>query len=113
MIKKIAKLCMCVLILIPFLQGIFIMLFISSGENSRFINNPDYQFSGIYGTMLDLIAPTVSAILLVVLINLIVLHISGKVPEKKKKLWSGLIVLGNIWAAPFFWYWYIWKEKSN
>ena len=111
--KNILKLFMVVLILIPFLQGVVMVQFILSGENSRFINDPDYEFSGIYGIMLDLITPTVFVILIVILINIIYLHTSGKVPEKKRTLWSGLIVLGNIWAAPFFWYWYIWKEKNN
>jgi len=104
---------MALLIFAPFLQGLFLMQFIMSGENSRFINDPDYQFSGIYNTMFELSAPTVFVILLIILINLIYLYRSEKIPPEKRKLWSGLIVLGNVWAAPFFWYWYIWKEKSS
>jgi len=90
---------MLALIFIPFIQSMLMMWFIFSGENSQFINDPDYQFSGIYKVMLGFITPTVFVILLVILINLLYLYASGKVPEKKRKLWSGLIVLGNVWAA--------------
>ncbi len=113
MISKFFKVLFGIIITLPFFQGILIMLFLFTGENTKFIDNPDYEFSSIYKVMLDLIVPTLCVILFVILVNLIYLYSSGKVPKKKRSLWSGLIVVGNIWAAPLFWFWYIWNDNTK
>ena len=75
-----------IIIILPFFQGILISLFLISGENSKFINNPNYEFISIYKLMVDLTAPTVCIILLAMLINLIYLYTTGKVPKEKRSL---------------------------
>ena len=101
------------IILFPFFQGALFMLFVSTGELTKYMNNPNYEFTSIYKIMENLMGPTVFMVLVVMLINLIYVYTTSKVPADKKKFWSGLIVVGNIWAAPFFWYWYIWKENTK
>jgi len=32
---------------------------------------------------------------------------SPTVPNEKRKLWVAVIVLGNAFALPFFWFWYV------
>nr|WP_319396427.1 hypothetical protein [uncultured Desulfobacter sp.] len=113
MIYKIFKVLIGLVIIFPFFQGTLIMLFLLSGEITEFMKSPNYEFTSIYKIMEDLMAPTVFAVLLAMLINLFYLYKSGKISIEKRRLWSGLIVVGNVCTAPFFWYWYIWKEKDN
>jgi hypothetical protein len=37
---------------------------------------------------------------------------SPTVPREKRGLWIAVIVLGNIVALPFFWFWYV-RQPNN
>ncbi len=37
---------------------------------------------------------------------------SGRVPKGKQHLWAALLVFGNFFAFPFFWYFYMWKTSA-
>src|SRR5688572_12234577 len=41
---------------------------------------------------------------------------SGAVPVEKRGLWVAVLFLGNMFALPFFWFWYVRKpsvERAN
>jgi hypothetical protein len=37
---------------------------------------------------------------------------TDRVAKDKKALWAVVIFLGNMFAMPVFWFWYIWKEPK-
>ena len=37
---------------------------------------------------------------------------TDRVPKDKKALWAVVIFLGNMFAMPVFWFFYIWKEPQ-
>jgi hypothetical protein len=38
---------------------------------------------------------------------------SSWVPREKRWLWAVVLVLGNIFSLPFFWYWYVRPGKGS
>jgi len=38
--------------------------------------------------------------------------LNEKLPQSKKALWAAVLFLGNMMAAPFYWYFYIWCEPK-
>ena len=34
-------------------------------------------------------------------------HRSAAVPADKRALWTSVLLFGNVFALPFFWFWYI------
>ena len=37
---------------------------------------------------------------------------TDRVPQDKKALWAVVLLLGNVLAMPVYWYFYIWKEPD-
>lgn len=65
-----------------------------------------------YGVFYDnvLLFITVLTILLIVGFSWYSLK-SGVVPVDKRKLWVVVLLFANIYALPFFWYWYVHKKR--
>jgi hypothetical protein len=42
-----------------------------------------------------------------------VMHVfkNGRLNDNQKIVWTSVILVGNILAMPFYWYWYMWKQK--
>lgn len=38
---------------------------------------------------------------------------STAVPKGKRGLWAAVLFLGNMFALPFFWFWYIWRASDR
>ena len=38
---------------------------------------------------------------------------SSAVPKDKRGLWAAVLFFGNMFAVPFFWFWYIWKANDR
>ena len=36
---------------------------------------------------------------------------TSAVPSDKRRLWLGLIVFGNLFVLPFFWFQYVWRYQ--
>jgi hypothetical protein len=36
---------------------------------------------------------------------------TSAVPSDKRRLWVGLIVFGNVFVLPFFWFQYVWRYQ--
>ena len=36
---------------------------------------------------------------------------TSAVPSDRRRLWVGLIVFGNIFVLPFFWFQYVWRYQ--
>jgi len=49
------------------------------------------------------------------MIIIYIIHIfkTEKVPQDKKALWAVVIFLGNMIAMPIYWYLYIWKQEAE
>jgi len=56
-------------------------------------------------TMLELFA-----LLVIYIVHLFNTH---RVPQDKKALWAVVLFLGNMIAMPIYWYLYIWKEPKQ
>ena len=37
---------------------------------------------------------------------------TSAVPSDKRRLWVGLIVFGNLFVLPFFWFQYVWHHQG-
>lgn len=48
-----------------------------------------------------------------VLLVIYIVHVfkTDRVPQDKKALWAVVLFLGNMIAMPVYWYLYIWKER--
>ena len=38
---------------------------------------------------------------------------SPTVPSPKRKLWVVVIILGNAFVLPSFWFWYVWRPSQQ
>jgi hypothetical protein len=38
---------------------------------------------------------------------------TDRVPADKKALWAVVLFLGNFFAMPFYWYFYIWPKADD
>ena len=38
---------------------------------------------------------------------------SSAVPKDKRGLWAAVLFFGNMFALPFFWFWYIWEAHAR
>ena len=38
---------------------------------------------------------------------------SSAVPKGKRGLWAAVLFFGNMFALPFFWFWYIWRASDR
>lgn len=56
-------------------------------------------------TMLDIFA--------LLVIYLVHLFKSDRVPQDKKALWAVVLFLGNMIAMPVYWYWYVWRKTES
>ncbi|MCX7425729.1 MAG: hypothetical protein NTW96_08930 [Planctomycetia bacterium] len=56
-------------------------------------------------TMLDIFA--------LLVIYIVHLFKTDKVPQDKKALWAVVLSLGNMVAMPIYWYLYIWREHTR
>ena len=37
---------------------------------------------------------------------------SSSVPPEKRRLWVTLLIVGNVFVLPFFWFWYVREPQS-
>jgi hypothetical protein len=62
-------------------------------------------FAGHFFTMLFIVGLTVFYV--------VYLFRTERVPQDKKALWAVVLLLGNVFAFPVFWYLFIWKEPET
>jgi hypothetical protein len=56
-----------------------------------------------------------TVLLAMVLLVLYIVHIgmSGRVPRNRMALWIVLVLLGSMLTMPVYWYLYIWREPQT
>ena len=62
-----------------------------------------------FGTLATL---TVAATLLACAAFVIYVLKTSAVPSDKRSLWLALILFGNLFVLPFFWFQYVWHRQS-
>jgi hypothetical protein len=62
-------------------------------------------FAGHFFTMLFIVGLTIFYV--------VYLFRTERVPQDKKALWAVVLLLGNMFAFPVFWYLFIWKEPET
>jgi hypothetical protein len=55
---------------------------------------------------------TMFEMLALIVIYIIHLFKTDRVPQDKKALWAVVLFLGNMIAIPVYWYFYIWRERK-
>jgi len=96
-----------VLYMILFMSAIFAMMMSGFADSSHSSGPPTVMkiiFPLHFFTMLEIF----------VLIMIYIVHVfkTDRVPQDKKALWAVVLFLGNMIAMPIYWYIYIWKQAE-
>jgi hypothetical protein len=80
------------------------------GEASeQFFQQFQQQFESLFRFQL------VSMLIMLAVLVFYIVHLfnTNRVPADKKALWAVVLVLGNLFAMPVYWYWYVWPRSSD
>ena len=96
--------------LLPFLA--FIPIVSQLEENPDSAEPPVWFFTLFFG---GFVAQMLVWLLLVALIVFYILHLftTDRVRQDKKALWAVVLFLGNIFAMPVYFYFYVWQNPSE
>ena len=98
----------------PFLYMIFFFVMVFTIMMSSFSGQP--PSSGM-PTIIMILFPlhflTILDIFALLIIYIMHVFKTDRVPEDKKALWAVALFLGNMIAMPIYWYLYIWKEPES
>lgn len=74
---------------------------------------PPDQFFQEFNTIFRL--QMFSMALMLALMALYIVHVfrTDRVPADKKALWAVVLLLGNLFAMPIYWYFYIWPRADE
>ena len=67
-------------------------------------------FTTVFFTMFTLHMLTLLLVVALVAIYLVHLFKTDGVPQDKKALWAVVLLLGNMFAMPVYWYLYVWRD---
>jgi len=96
-----------ILYMILFMGAMFTMMALSFSGTSPSSEPP------IMMIILPLHFLTMLEIFVMIIIYIIHIFKTEKVPQDKKALWAVVIFLGNMIAMPIYWYLYIWKQEAE
>lgn len=97
-----------ILYMLLFMSAIFAMMMMSGFSGSGDSSGPP--------TVMKIILPLhfLTMLEIFVLIVIYIVHVfkTDRVPQDKKALWAVVLFLGNMIAMPIYWYIYIWKQPE-
>lgn len=93
------------LTLLPIVYFLFFISFVTSIDHSQPAADLEEQFKNVFKLHI------VTMVLMVALIASYIVYLfkSGVVPKDKKALWCVVLVAGNMFAMPLFWFFYVWR----
>ena len=74
---------------------------------------PPEQFFQDFQSIFRLQMVAMALVLGLVAFYVIHLFSTSRVPSEKKALWAVVLFLGNLFAMPFYWYFYIWPPRGE
>ena len=107
--SKSVKIIWAILTLLPVAYFVFFVSFVLSLDQSLPAAEMNEQFKGIF----QLHIASISLMAALIFSYLIYLFKSRAVPKDKKALWAVVLVVGNMFAMPFFWFFYVWCAPVN
>lgn len=121
--KKTGKVLLLLAGLWPFISMIIFFVVMSSTVSSMPLHGrPDVRaFEDMFRyiiplqvlTMLDVLGLTIFYMINVFRNDRVAKDKKALVAKDKKALWAVVLFLGNTFAFPFYWYFYIWPEKDG
>lgn len=103
--SKSVKILWAVLTLLPIIYFIFFISFVSSLDQTQ----PAAELNEQLKNMFYLHIVSMSLMVALILSYVVYLFKSGVVPKEKRILWAVVLVAGNMFAMPFFWFFYVWR----
>lgn len=107
--SKPVKILWAVLTLLPIAYFIFFISFMASVDQSIPAAEMNEKFKGVF----LLYIASVSLMIALIISYLLYLFKSGVVPKEKKALWAVVLIAGNMFALPIFWFFYVWKAPAK
>ncbi|MDZ4263036.1 MAG: hypothetical protein U1B30_11995 [Pseudomonadota bacterium] len=107
--SKSIKILWAMFTLLPIVYFIFFISFVSSLDQTQSAVELNAQLKHMFYLHI------VSMSLMVVLILSYVVYLfkSGIVPKDKRVLWAVVLIAGNMFAMPFFWFFYVWRAPAK
>lgn len=96
------------LYMIIFMSSIFGMMMLGFAGNT-----PSSEPPFIMMVILPLHFFTMFEIFVLIVIYIINVFKTERVPQDKKALWAVVLFLGNLISMPIYWYLYIWKQEPK
>lgn len=107
--SKSVKIMWVLLTLLPIAYFIYFICFVSSFDQSQPTAELDAQLKNIF--RLHIISMSLMAALIISYV--VYLFKSGVVPKDKRVLWAVVLIAGNMFAMPFFWFFYVWRAPAK
>lgn len=103
--SKSVKIIWAVLTLLPIAYFIFFINFVSSLDQTQ----PATELNEQLKNMFYLHVVSMSLMVALIISYVVYLFKSGVVPKDKRVLWAVVLIAGNMFAMPFFWFFYVWR----
>lgn len=107
--SKSVKTIWAVLTLLPIAYFIFFISFVSSLDQTQ----PAIELNEQLKNMFYLHIVSMSLMVALIVSYLVYLFKSGVVPKDKRAMWAVVLIAGNMFAMPFFWFFYVWRAPVN
>lgn len=107
--SKSVKITWAILTMLPIAYFIFFISFVSSLDQTL----PAAELNDQLKHMFYLHIVSMSLMVALILSYVVYLFKSGVVPKDKRVLWAVVLIAGNMFAMPFFWFFYVWRAPVN
>ena len=97
----------------PFLYMVLFMCVMFGIMMVGFSGKPPSSPPTVFKIILPLHFLTMLEVLALLVIYIVHLFRTERVAKDKKALWAVVLLLGNMFAMPVFWYLYMWKDPSR
>jgi len=107
-------LAIAVLTLVPWGYFVyFVAHFMSAMPTFPTSGAPPEQFMQDFQSMFRWQMLTMALVLALMVLYIVHLFNTDRVPSDKKALWAVVLLLGNLLAMPVYWFFYMWPRDAN
>jgi hypothetical protein len=64
-------------------------------------------------SLLSLQALTMALALVLIVMYLVMVYRSALVPDERRTFWAVVLLMGNVFALPVFWYFFFWRHVGD